>query len=104
MQRTAPRQHEMEVDMPKKKHLPGDIPGFTHRLNAAKDAKGVTDLDIALVCDRDRKAVVHWRNGQTVPDAVSVRQMCLLFGVSADWLLGLDDAKPDDIWNISAFS
>ena len=86
------------------RRAPGDIPGFTERLNAVKAAKGVTDLDIALVCDRDRKAVVHWRNGQTVPDAVSVRQMCLLFGVSADWLLGLDDAEPGDIWNINAFS
>ena len=86
------------------KRSPDDIPGFIWRLNAAKDAKGVSDMDIALVCDRERKAVVHWRNGQTVPDAVSVRQMCLLLGVSADWLLGLDDAKPDDIWNISAFS
>ena len=86
------------------KRSPDDIPGFIRRLNAAKNAKGVSDMDIALVCNRERKAVVHWRNGQTVPDAVSVRQMCLLFGVSADWLLGLDNAKPDDIWNIHAFS
>lgn len=86
------------------KRAPGDIPGFKERLNAAKVAKGVRDLDIATVCARERKAVVHWRNGETVPDAVSVRQMCLLLGVSADWLLGLDDAEPGDIWNINAFS
>lgn len=86
------------------RRAPGDIPGFTHRLNAAKDAKGASNMEIATVCARERKAVSHWMNGQVYPDAVSVRQMCLLFGVSADWLLGLDDAKPDDIWNISAFS
>ena len=80
-----------------------DVPGFTERLKELKAHSHLSNEQIALVCNRERKAVSHWLNGYTFPDAVSLRQLCLLFGVSADWLLGLDTAKQFDMWAIKAF-
>ena len=72
-----------------------DVPGFTERLKEVKAHSHLSNEQIALVCNRERKAVSHWLNG--------LRQLCLLFGVSADWLLGLDTAKQFDMWAIKAF-
>lgn len=39
--------------------------------------------------------VRYWENGQRVPNAWSLYQICMAYGVSADWLLGLEaDNEP----------
>lgn len=87
----------------KHRFSPDDVPGFMRKLNALKAESGLTDPEIGIVCAVERKAVSRWRHGETSPDLASFRQMCLLFNVSADWLLGLDTAEPWDVWNMSAF-
>lgn len=82
---------------------PEDVPGFMRKLNALKAESGLTDPEIGIVCAVERKAVSRWRRGETFPDLVSFRQMCLLFNVSADWLLGLEGTSDKDIWNLNVF-
>ena len=36
----------------------------------------------------------RYENGQVLPGAEAIRQICVAFGVSADWLLGLADNQP----------
>ena len=36
----------------------------------------------------------RYESGQVLPGAETIHQICVSFGVSADWLLGLSDNRP----------
>ena len=44
-----------------------------------------------------RQAVSRWESGGAKPDADKIVAMCDLFGISADYLLGIEDAKDQEI-------
>ena len=37
------------------------------------------------------KSIYRWRLGKSLPDTHSIPMLCMALGVSADWLLGLED-------------
>jgi len=65
--------------------------GFQRRLMEAKDARGLNNSQIARACFVERKAVSNWTNGKHLPRADSLYSLCEVLGVSADWLLGLEE-------------
>lgn len=43
----------------------------------------------------ERKTVMKWLSGETLPKAEQIYQICLLCQCSADWLLGLSSNEND---------
>lgn len=48
---------------------------------------------LAALLGKDASQVSHYRAGRRLPDLQEVATICTTFGVSADWLLGLDETK-----------
>lgn len=60
-------------------------------LNLRK-ANGLTQEELAQKLHISRQSVYKWESGRAQPDVGKLRQICLLFGVSADTLLELPTA------------
>jgi transcriptional regulator with XRE-family HTH domain len=56
------------------------------RLKDARAAAGLTQTDVADRCQTSRQTVSNWEQGALLP-TWHLYQMCLIFGVSADYLL-----------------
>lgn len=59
------------------------------RLEIIKKETGFLNWRLANELGVESKAVSHWINGVSLPDAVIVRWLAVHFNVSADWLLGI---------------
>lgn len=67
------------------------LPAFTERFELLFDNSDVTQLDLAKKLGLSTKAIYSWKTGISMPDAKGVADLAEIFGVSADWLLGLVD-------------
>ena len=64
---------------------------LSKRLASVIADSGKAQVDFATSVGRDRKAVINWLNGRCEPNLRALRRICRTYGVSADWLLGLDE-------------
>ena len=64
----------------------------TMRLKSLVDKSGLTREEIAKRLDIDTSTVTKYYNGNRKLTIEAVRKFSVLFGVSSDWLLGLDEA------------
>jgi transcriptional regulator with XRE-family HTH domain len=70
------------------------------RLKQAREARGLSQAALATALstrtggELTQSAVSYWESGKNLPATETLRELCALLGVSADWLLGLDDAPP----------
>lgn len=62
------------------------------RIQSARGYKRMKQSDVANALDVSVQTVSNWEHGRRCPDAESIRKLVLLFGVTADWLLGLVDS------------
>jgi transcriptional regulator with XRE-family HTH domain len=69
---------------------------FAKRLKQAREARGLSQngLAAALGGEVTQSAVSYWESGKNLPATETLRELCTVLGVSADWLLGLEDAAP----------
>jgi transcriptional regulator with XRE-family HTH domain len=69
---------------------------FAKRLKQAREARGLSQngLAAALGGEVTQSAVSYWESGKNLPATETLRELCSVLGVSADWLLGLEDAAP----------
>lgn len=65
--------------------------GFGLRLQAARKAKGLTQLQVAGLFGVEKATVSAWESGRGDPGALRLRRLAKLYDVSADALLW-DDA------------
>lgn len=56
--------------------------------------KGITQTDLANSLGRTQQAVAGWENGRFNPDVPTLQMLAKFFGVSTDYLLGLDVTTP----------
>ena len=70
-----------------------DIAAYAGRMREAREKLGVCMDAAAQMIGVCRSVVRYWENGQRVPTAWSLYQICQAYGVSADWLLGLEEGK-----------
>lgn len=61
--------------------------GFSNRLCEAIWSKQLTKKYVAEQIGVERKALYSYADGSTVPNAVILAKLCVVLGVSADWLL-----------------
>lgn len=65
------------------------------RIRAAREAINpkITQQDVAERVGRSKSAVNLWENGKGEPSAEALVQLSSMFGVTTDWLLGVDNSR-----------
>ena len=64
---------------------------FAERLIELRTEKGLSQSELAKQTGLSRIAILHWEHGDRVPLATAIIILAKFFGVSADYLLGLED-------------
>lgn len=64
---------------------------FGERLKALRNEKDLTLMGLALETGLTTTAIYYWEIGSRVPRAEVIVTLARYFGVSADYLLGLED-------------
>lgn len=70
------------------------------RIQSARGFKRMKQQDVADALGVSVQTVSNWEHGRRCPDADSIRQMCQLFNVTSDWLLGLANS-PYEYWVVT---
>ncbi len=64
---------------------------FRSQLKEIRKARGMTQKDVYLRLQVSPNCYASWEQGRTEPDIASIKKLCEIFGVSADYLLGIED-------------
>lgn len=62
---------------------------FGNKLLQIAEENDMSIFTIAETIGYERKACHRWVKGENVPNADAICTICRIYGVSADWLLGL---------------
>ncbi len=62
-----------------------------HRIKALRKECGYTQKQLAAMLNKSETGLASWEQGLSEPSVTDIRLLCKIFGVSADYLLGLDD-------------
>ena len=62
------------------------------RLKALREAKAFTQADLAKKLGITRSSVNAWELGISIPSTQYIVELAFLFGVSTDYLLGVDSS------------
>ncbi len=68
---------------------------FGARLKAARRQKGLSQTQAADALRTDQRQISKYESGKQEPSASRLREFCILYGVSSDWLLGLEKPEAD---------
>jgi len=66
---------------------------FPSRLSSLRSQAGLTQAQLALYLHLNRSTISNYEKGARMPEAETLCRLVHLFGVSADYLLGLSDRK-----------
>ena len=64
---------------------------FCKRIKELRTESGITQKELAQKLGTTNSAVCDWEKGRTQPDLQMLAHIATFFGVSADYLLGLED-------------
>ena len=64
---------------------------FKDILKSIRKEKGMTQKDVYTLLNISPNGYASWEQGRTVPDIKSIKKLCKIFDVSADYLLGIKD-------------
>ena len=64
---------------------------FTERLKELRQEKGLSQRQLAKETGISKSAIGFWETGERVPNAQAVVVLAKYFGVTSDYLLGLED-------------
>jgi len=67
--------------------------GFPDRLRQLREEQGLHQKDVALRLGFEPQSISHYETGYRVPSIKTLEQLCDLFGVTADYLLGRSDYR-----------
>lgn len=70
-------------------------------LRAAREAKGLTQKQVAEAMGRKQQVVGHWETGYSQPDANTLFELCDLYGLSIDDAFGKKKSENVDVLYIS---
>jgi len=63
---------------------------FGKRLRDLRQEKGLRQSDVARHLEVSSATVTRWENGKQQPDYLVLAKLAKFFGVTADYLLGLE--------------
>ena len=64
---------------------------FGEKIKTLRSEKGYTQKELAQKIGQAQSTVVYWEQNKQEPNISSLKKLCLLFSVSADYLIGLTD-------------
>jgi len=64
---------------------------FAERLKELRLEKGLSQRELASKTGISQNAIAFWENEKRVPNANAVATLAIFFGVSADYILGLEN-------------
>lgn len=64
---------------------------FGERLRELRTDKGLTQKELGEKIGYAQSTVVYWENNENEPTVTAIKKLCKFFGVSADFLIGLED-------------
>lgn len=64
---------------------------FGERLKELRLEKGLTQKQLAKEIGNAQSAIVYWETNKQEPTISALKKLCNYFGVSADYLIGLED-------------
>lgn len=64
---------------------------FIERLKELRSEKGLSQAQLAKATGISTGAIGFWETGERVPNALAIITLSKFFGVSSDYLLGLED-------------
>ena len=64
---------------------------FNVRLKEIRKERGFTQKNIYEILKVSPNCYASWEQGRTEPDINSLRKLCIIFDISADYLLGLEN-------------
>ena len=73
-----------------------DYHRFTQRLRLLTYARKLNFADVMKDCSLPSNTLYRYDNGTRKPDAKTLAKLAVYFGVSIDWLLGLDEYEGED--------
>ncbi len=66
---------------------------FNEILREVRRECKMTQKDVYLKLQVSPNCYASWEQGRTQPDIESIKKLCAIFDVSADYLLGIDKDK-----------
>lgn len=64
---------------------------FAERLKSLRIEKHLSQMELARKVGLSQTGIKQWENAQRIPNADAVVRFAKFFGVSTDYLLGLED-------------
>lgn len=64
---------------------------FNEQLREIRKSRGMTQRDVYTRLQVSPNCYASWEQGRTQPDIESIKALCAIFEVSADYLLGLSE-------------
>jgi transcriptional regulator with XRE-family HTH domain len=74
-----------------------DAPGFANRLRSLREAKALSQEELARQLNMGRTTVAMYETGKREPDFETLRRLTDFFGVSTDYLLGRTDDRSSSL-------
>ena len=71
---------------------------FCNRLRALRGYHNLTQRQIAQSLSIDRSTYAYYETGKTHPDFETLTRIAKMFGVSTDYLLGMDDSPSRSVY------
>ncbi|MCL2846635.1 MAG: helix-turn-helix domain-containing protein [Firmicutes bacterium] len=68
-----------------------DLKIFARRLKELRTERGLSSRDLGKAAGISQPSIVDWENCKIMPKADSIYKLAKFFGVTADYLLGLED-------------
>lgn len=68
-----------------------------NRIQELRKAAGMKQTDLAALLSSSRQAVGKWETGAVDVSTETIADLCRIFGVSADYLLGMSDQRTTQI-------
>lgn len=64
---------------------------FGERLKELRTEAGITQKQLASEIGNAQSAIAYWETNKQEPTISALKKLCVFFGVSADYLIGLED-------------
>ena len=76
--------------------------GIGKRIKELRNAKGMTQSDLAEKCGLNRNSIYNYEKGKLTPKVVHIEKLAAALDVAAAYLSGYkeDDAAPNPFWSV----
>ena len=64
---------------------------ISERIKELRKENKISQIELAEKCNVKQSCVSKWERGATLPDAEMIVHLTKIFGVSADYLLGINE-------------